>query len=1818
MYTAIVLSVGPASSTPLKMIGGIQSPTNLATGRNGELVVASYMSHNVHVYSSDYQLIRTIGSTGYMDGQFMCPSGIAVDRYNRVFVSSMTKIDVFTIEGQFLNAVGQQGNGPLQFTNAAGIAVGKEGVIYVADAQNNRVQVLNSDLTYRTSFSKASQSLGSGQLNMPQAVAINSEGNVYVSDMMNHAIQAFTPDGEFLLKFGQYGAVTSAGSLCSPTSIAIDRQDNVYVGNSTGTIAIFDKQGNFVRQFGSYGSELGKFSHIKGLHIDRKGQLYVSEWNSNRIQIFPGSPSMIGPDEEIIEDTADEPESTETLGPSKPAYLIGPKASMPVKILPDIKNSSGIAVGKDGEIVVAAWKEHRVLIYSTKSDYQLIAEFGENGNFDGEFIYPTGIAVTPDNYVVVSSMNKVQWFTMEGNFVHAVGGKGTDIMEFDHPTDISVGNDGRIYVLDSRNNRVQILNGDATYNSSFALPKPSSEDDKPPSALAVNSEGNVYLTDASKNCVCVFSSSGEFQFKFGKSGTWMERGVLTSPQAIAIDSEDHVFVGSVFMISIFDKAGAFIRAFGGHGSNPGEFSLIKGLHIDKHGNLYVSEFSNDRVQIFEGSQSSQPLSEERGDNDSCGTCETVTALSSRKPAYMIGPRSKSPFKVLSQIKEAYGVAEGKNGEVIVISKRDNKVFIYSSKDDYQQMVEFGGKDKLKTPQGVAVTSENLVIVSSVDKLQWFTMEGKLVYAVGGTGVDVMKFNNPTGVAISREGHVYIIDAKSKRVQIFNGDASYRGSFGFPHLTSPKDEPPCAIAVNSEGNLYFADSKNDCIRVCSPRGDPLFKFGKSGSWTERGTLNSPAAIAIDGEDNVFVGDSFKMLIFDKYGCLIREFGGKFKRISSICVGRNGCLYVSDRSNDCVYIYEGTQLSEVGDFEPNECVGILSSRRPVFMIGPSSDKPVKILPNIAEPYGVTIASNGDLYVVSRKDKKVLIYDTQNYVFKEEISKLYWETTRDNEISSPTGIAVYEDGCPLLILKHQLTKFTLDGDVIASVGKKGCLGRGENELDSPNGIFLGKDGRVYVVDAGNNRVQIYNADLTYSSTCHLPDNHERPDFKKVAINSHGNIYVTDTRKDAVHVFSQNGKYLFSFGIKGNSSDQGTLSSPVAIAIDHEDYVYVSGSNDGVSIFDREGSFVRTFGVRGDEPGKFREVKDMYIDKNGFLYVCEGRNNRVQIFEGIKSYDEGEKDRIAYLEKEEEKLVSAPPVIVLADAIHGPHGVAEGMKGEIVVVSSSDSKVFVYNHSFELTTQFGGKGDLDGYFQNPTGVAVTSDNYILVSSQDKLQWFTMEGQLVYAVGTNGKGEMEFNHPEDISVDRAGKVYILDQQNKRVQILNGNGTYCSSFSYMTDCPPEALAVNSEGKVYLADTRSSCVRIFSSEGLQLSKITTMGSKELALPTAVSVDNRDNIYVGNVSGIVAMFDKEGSFTGAFRGCGGVPGQFNVIRGLHIGQSGRIYVSDVTSNKVRVFGQHDLLPSSIAANLDVQALPAKILPYRPVFTIGPKSTVPVKILTGVKHPSAVTTDPHGNIFVASDFGDKILIYRPVDSLPHSEIKGIENPRNPQDKGISCPAGLAFTSDGFLLVSFKHQLVKMSQDGIVVTFFGNEKNRAGKSEDELNNPGGVAVGTDGRIYVVDRGNHRIQILQSSLDFVKSYFNPDEREQRSEHIENAALNSAGDLFVTDRRNHNVQVFNHKGRFLFTFGKKAVSRQYVRGVLANPVGIAVDHEDFVYVGGNDGVVSIFDKKGNFMRSFGGPGDQPGQSRNIRGMHIDHRGQLYVCDWDNNRVQVFQ
>ncbi len=95
--------------------------------------------------------------------------------------------------------------------------------IYVCESGNRRVQVLNPDLTFHSSF--GSKGSDNGQFKYPYGVAFDSRGNVYIADSWNHRIQVFTGDGQFLRKFGKRGS--GDGELSCPASVTIDSDDMV-------------------------------------------------------------------------------------------------------------------------------------------------------------------------------------------------------------------------------------------------------------------------------------------------------------------------------------------------------------------------------------------------------------------------------------------------------------------------------------------------------------------------------------------------------------------------------------------------------------------------------------------------------------------------------------------------------------------------------------------------------------------------------------------------------------------------------------------------------------------------------------------------------------------------------------------------------------------------------------------------------------------------------------------------------------------------------------------------------------------------------------------------------------------------------------------------------------------------------------------------------------------------------------------------------------------------------------------------------------------------------------------------------------------------------------------------------------------------------------------------------------------------------------------------------------------------------------------------------------------------------------------------------
>jgi sugar lactone lactonase YvrE len=122
-------------------------------------------------------------------------------------------------------------------------------------------------------------------LNRPRGVAADAEGNVYVADTANHRIQKFDRDGRFLSQWGSQGS--DSDQFSQPYGVAADAAGNVYVADTANhRIQKFSQNGNFLGQWGGRGNGEGEFFFPRDVATDAAGNVYVADTGNHLIQMF--------------------------------------------------------------------------------------------------------------------------------------------------------------------------------------------------------------------------------------------------------------------------------------------------------------------------------------------------------------------------------------------------------------------------------------------------------------------------------------------------------------------------------------------------------------------------------------------------------------------------------------------------------------------------------------------------------------------------------------------------------------------------------------------------------------------------------------------------------------------------------------------------------------------------------------------------------------------------------------------------------------------------------------------------------------------------------------------------------------------------------------------------------------------------------------------------------------------------------------------------------------------------------------------------------------------------------------------------------------------------------------------------------------------------------------------------------------------------------------------------------------------------------------------------------------------------------------------
>ncbi len=201
----------------------------------------------------------------------------------------------------------------------------------------------------------------------------------------------------------------------------------------------------------------------------------------------------------------------------------------------------------------------------------------------------------------------------------------------------------------------------------------------------------------------------------------------------------------------------------------------------------------------------------------------------------------------------------------------------------------------------------------------------------------------------------------------------------------------------------------------------------------------------------------------------------------------------------------------------------------------------------------------------------------------------------------------------------------------------------------------------------------------------------------------------------------------------------------------------------------------------------------------------------------------------------------------------------------------------------------------------------------------------------SNGSDKGQFNQPQDIAVDGAGDVYVVDSGNQRIQKFDMDGNFLLTWGFgvatgtavfeictaaMAYCQagifgnsngqfknPSGVAVDSANQVYITDSTNSRVQKFDSNGnfLMTWGVSGSGNGQFGFPIGVATDSADNIYIADAkpNHRVQKFDSNGNFLMAWGSPGSGNGQFDAPRGIAVDREDNIYVVDTNNHRVQKF-------------------------------------------------------------------------------------------------------------------------------------------------------------------------------------------------------------------------------------------------------------------------------------------------------------------------------
>ena len=1185
----------------------------------------------------------------------------------------------------------------------------------------------------------------------------------------------------------------------------------------------------------------------------------------------------------------------------------------------------------------------------------------------------------------------------------------------------------------------------------------------------------------------------------------------------------------------------------------------RGLALDGAGNLYVVDSFNSRVRRV----------------DADGVITTVAGTGAR------GYGGDGGAATQARLSAPAGVAVDAVGNIYVadalnarIRKIDTNGVITTLAGTGQR--GYGGdggpaaRALLYEPVGVAAdTVGNIYVADALgSRIRRIDADG-VITTIGGTGVQGFggddgpatqaRLNGPLGVAVGALGSVYVADAGNSRLRRIDADGTAAtlagtGVWGDSGDGGPaakaRMRTPSAVAVDRTGNLYVADTRSHRVRridtdgvITTIAGTGEHGDGGDGTPGDAIGLARPREMTVNAEGNVYLSDTgnHRVLVMRP---LVRVFVPLGTSSAALEVSAGGALSLNGQP-----LVQGSDVTAEDGSIHTLRIGrggfLAGSYRPELRVPVNAAGEPQLPPNFPGEYSrviVTVAGTGtEGYGGDGGPAERAQLRRPFHLAADAIGNIYVADEINHAVRRVDGNGVIS--------------------TIAGTGMQGYGGDGGPAvaalLSSPTGVAVDSVGNVYVTDTGNHRVRKIDADGVITTVAgtgmqgHGGDGGLATEAQLagptgVAVDSAGNLYIADKRNDRLRRVGVNGGIMTIAGTgeRGDGGDGGPATNaefngPAGVAVDSVGNVYVTDSdNHRVRKIDADGVITTVAGT--GEPG---DGGDGGLAREAQL--SDPRQVAVDSADDLYIAD-ASNDRV--------RKVGADGVITTVAGIGGdgdggpptqvrlrhPIGIAVDAAGNWFVAEHHGHRVRQIKH--EVRLRLGPSGVTLGVAK---GGVLTWNGEPLVVDAEVMSW---DGDVyTLAMGSDGIIEAEFV-PREQSVALPNGTSVKLTNNEAGTWRAGGRVVKHGYRHISGGSEYVLELI-DGRWALAPyvTRTIAGTTDIPEGVNAN------SAVVRQPCGVAVDNSGNVYV-TATHRVRKIDVSGTiYTVAGTGMPGYGGDGGPASQARLGNEschlaadalGNVYVADAGNQRVRKIDGSGVVTTIAGTGQQGNAGDG-----------GPA------ILAQLSGPFGMAVDALGNVYVAETGNPRV---REIDAS--GVITTIAGTGKRGDSGDGGPATQAqlwwpiqvaadMLGNVYVVDLASHRVRKVDSSGVITTIAGTgEPGVSGDggpaTQAQLTWPTGVAVDALGNVYVADQGNHRVRKIDAG-GVITTVAGTGEggdagdggpaTQAQLTWPTGVAVDALGNLYVTDRASHRVRKVDSSGMIDGFAGTGRPTSDYVR-----------------------------------------------------------------------------